>query len=54
MKQAIAVYIAAALLGLLSLVAGVYVLAGAGWALIAAGMSLLVVAGFLRQGFARG
>lgn len=34
--------------------AGVYVLAGAGWALIAGGASLLCVAAFIRQGLTNG
>jgi hypothetical protein len=38
--------------GLAALIAGVYVLAGFGWMLIAGGVSLLAVAWFLRLGIA--
>ncbi|MEN5029098.1 MULTISPECIES: hypothetical protein [Pseudomonas] len=44
------VYILLALCGFASAVAGVYVLQGLGWALIAGGLSLLSIAGFVRKG----
>lgn len=43
-------FIAAALFGLSLGVAGVYVLLGLGWSLLAAGGALLLVAGFVRKG----
>lgn len=36
--------------GLCLIVAGVYVLVGNGWALLAGGVALLMVAGFIRKG----
>ena len=44
------VFILLALCGFVSVVAGVYVLQGLGWALIAGGLALLLTAGFVRKG----
>ncbi|GAB6406038.1 hypothetical protein PMHK_34660 [Pseudomonas sp. MHK4] len=44
------VFILLALCGFGSVVAGVYVLQGLGWALIAGGVALLLLAGFVRKG----
>lgn len=43
-------FILVALCGFGSAVAGVYLLQGAGWALVACGASLLLIAGFIRKG----
>lgn len=46
------IFIASALIGLGLSVAGVYVLLGLGWALLASGSSLLLISGFVRKGLA--
>jgi len=43
-------FIMIALCGFAVVVAGVYVLLGLGWALLAGGASLLLIAGFVRKG----
>lgn len=43
-------FIAAALCGFALAVAGVYVLLGLGWALLAGGGAFLLIAGFVRKG----
>jgi len=50
MKTAIITMIITGLSGLGLLVAGVYILAGLGWALLAGGVSMLVCAAFIRAG----
>lgn len=50
MKTAIAALIICGMAGLGLLVAGVYILAGLGWALLAGGVSMLVCAAFIRAG----
>ncbi|WP_158318702.1 hypothetical protein [Advenella mimigardefordensis] len=54
MQIALYTFMLTALAGLASLVAGVYVLAGTGWALCAAGASLLIVSTFIRKGLTSG
>lgn len=44
------VFISLALCGLGSAVAGVYILQGLGWSLVAGGVALLLTAGFVRKG----
>lgn len=43
-------FIAIALCGFAVAVGGVYVLLGLGWALLAGGAALLIIAGFIRKG----
>lgn len=50
MKTAIVIALLMALLGFGLLVAGVYVLAGAGWSLISGACSAFAISGFIRQG----
>ena len=50
MDTGLILFIAAAVAALCLLVAGVFVLAGTGWSLIAGGASFLGVAGFIRKG----
>lgn len=50
LKAALYLFVTAALAGLCLISAGVYVLAGLGWALVAGGACLLVCAAFLRAG----
>lgn len=50
MKAALYLFVAAALAGLCAITAGVLVLAGLGWALVAGGTCLLVCAAFIRAG----
>lgn len=45
-------FLALAILGALSVVAGVFMLAGAGWALLAAGAFMLAAAAMIRKGMA--
>lgn len=54
MKIALITYIITALLGLFSFVLGVYVLAGTGWSLISASLSLMLIATFIRNGLITG
>jgi hypothetical protein len=44
------IFVLLAVCGFASAVAGVYVLKGPGWALIAGGAALLLMAGFMRKG----
>lgn len=44
------IYMLLAASGLGSAVAGVYLLTGGGWALVAGGAALLLMAGFVRKG----
>lgn len=48
------VFVAAALCGFALAVAGVFVLAGLGWSLLAGSVSLLLIAGFVRKGLTDG
>lgn len=48
--SALIAFIMFALGGLACLCAGVWALLGTGWALIAGGLSLLAIAGFIRRG----
>lgn len=50
MDNGLILFIVVALAALCSLVGGVFLLAGLGWALIAAGVSFLAAAGFIRKG----
>lgn len=50
MKAAIITALALAAIGFVLLVAGVYVLVGTGWALIAGAGSSFAISGFIRQG----
>lgn len=54
MKTGLIIFLGLAAGGLLLAVAGVYVLAGLGYALLAAACSLLVAAGFIRKGLIGG
>lgn len=51
---ALIAFLAASLIGLGLFCAGVFVLAGAGWALLAGSASLLFVAAFIRRGMIDG
>lgn len=50
MKAALALFVLAGLAGLALGVAGVYLLAGPGWALVAGSVAMLSVAAFIRKG----
>nr|WP_314586587.1 hypothetical protein [uncultured Pseudomonas sp.] len=50
MHKGLLIFLLAAAVGLCLIVAGVYVLVGTGWALLAGGVALLMVAGFIRKG----
>lgn len=50
MKNGLIIFLVASLAGLGLSCAGVYVLAGLGWALLAGGASCFAVAGFIRKG----
>lgn len=50
MNTGLLIFLTCSLLGLGLLVAGVFVLLGIGWALLAGGVALLVIAGFIRKG----
>ena len=54
MNSGLLIFLITAALGLCAGVTGVYVLAGLGWALLAAGASLLTAAGFIRKGLTSG
>lgn len=54
MKTALVIYIFCALAGLSLVVISVYVLAGFGWSLLAAGISMLLVSAFIRSGLQYG
>lgn len=54
MNAGLLTFLVAAALGLCLAVAGVFVLVGLGWALLAAGAALLLVAGFIRKGLTSG
>lgn len=51
---ALIAFLASGLAALGLICAGVFVLAGTGWALIASGVSMMCVAVFLRQGLSNG
>lgn len=50
MNMPLLIFVLSALAGLLLAVAGVYMLSGPGWALIAGAVALLLVAAFVRKG----
>lgn len=50
MNTGLLLFLLAAVAGLCLLVSGVYVLAGLGWSLIAAGACFVSAAGFIRKG----
>ena len=50
MNMPLLIFVLSALAGLLLAVAGVFVLSGPGWALIASAIALLMVAAFGRKG----
>lgn len=54
MNAATILYLTIELLGFALLVAGVFILAGIGWALITAAVSLFCVAAFIRRGLTSG
>lgn len=54
MNTASIAYLLIAVLGFAFAVAGVYILLGFGWALIAAASSCFVAAGFIRKGLTSG
>ncbi|MGQ3820355.1 MULTISPECIES: hypothetical protein [Pseudomonas] len=54
MNTASIMYLLTALLGFALAVAGVYVLLGVGWALLAAASSCFVAAAFIRRGLTSG
>jgi hypothetical protein len=54
MTNASIIYLLTALLGFAFAVAGVYVLLGTGWALLAAAASCFIAAAFLRRGLTLG
>jgi len=54
MNAATIFYLVTALLGFGLLVAGVFILAGTGWALITAAMSMFCIAAFIRRGLVGG
>ena len=50
MNMPLLIFVLSALAGLLLAVAGVFVVSGPGWALIASALALLLVAAFVRKG----
>ncbi|MBF8781000.1 hypothetical protein IV505_14885 [Pseudomonas fulva] len=54
MNAATIFYLVTALLGFGLMVAGVFILAGTGWALITAAISLFCIAAFVRRGLVGG
>lgn len=50
MHKGLLLFLLAAAVGLCLIVCGVYVLVGTGYALLAGGAALLMVAGFIRKG----
>ncbi len=54
MNAATILYLITALLGFALMVAGVFILAGTGWALITAASSLFCIAAFIRRGLVGG
>lgn len=54
MNAAIVIYIICALNGLGLFVAGVFILAGLGWSLLAASVSMLAISAFIRSGLSGG
>jgi len=50
MDNGLILFVVVALAALCLLVAGVFVLAGTGWSLVAGGIACLAVAGFVRKG----
>lgn len=54
MNAATILYLVTALLGFALVVAGVFILAGTGWALITAACSLFCIAAFVRRGLISG
>jgi hypothetical protein len=54
MNAATILYLVTALLGFCLLVAGVFILAGTGWALITSAASMFCIAAFVRRGLVSG
>ncbi|MFJ3121050.1 hypothetical protein ACIPI6_31490 [Pseudomonas protegens] len=54
MDTATFLYLGIALLGFGLMVAGVFILAGIGWALISAALSMFCIAAFIRRGLIDG
>lgn len=52
--NALICFVLAALAGFSLLCAGVWVLAGTGWALLAGGAAMLCIAGFIQRGMTSG
>ena len=50
MNNGLLIFLLVSLAGLASCCAGVYLLAGLGWSLMASGVSCFAVAGFIRKG----
>lgn len=50
MNMPLLIFVLSALAGLMLAVAGVFMLSGPGWALIAGAIALLLIAGFVRKG----
>lgn len=50
MNMPLLIFVLSALAGLLLAVAGVFVLSGPGWAMIASAIALLLIAAFVRKG----
>lgn len=50
MNQGLIVFLLISLAGLVLCCAGVYVLLGNGWALVAGGVSCFAISGFIRKG----
>ena len=50
MKSGLLIFVIAAMLGLCLFIAGIYVLAGFGWCLLASSGAFMAIAGFVRKG----
>ena len=54
MDTGLLLFIAVAVVAFCLIAAGVFVLAGPGWALVSGGLSFLLAAGFIRKGLTGG
>ena len=54
METGLILFIAVAVVAFCLIAAGVFVLAGLGWALVVGGVSFLIAAGFIRKGLTGG
>lgn len=54
MNAGLVIFLIAAAAGLCLFVAGIFVLYGLGWSLLAGAVSMLAVAGFIRKGLVSG